>query len=188
MVIKKERAFLIAVKVRVLVIKEMPLEEKYDKLLDSWIVNVLGSYVLIKELGAADKGMDLSVKVSKTMFPRRIGIAFDLLKTITPGTAFNQLVEKYAYSLQETLSLQDFELNKVSDREATIRINNCPVLKRVRNLVEKTGLDIEPTIFCELESKINQGVAEKFGVNMVTELKENGCMTIAKLRIPMIIL
>ncbi len=171
-----------------MVIKEMPLTEKYDKLLDSFLISAIAYNALLKELGAVDKGIDLSVDVSVKMFPSRVGIAFDLLKTIAPGTAFTQLVENYAYSLQGILALNDFEVNRVSDREATIRIANCPVLTRMRRLVEKTGVTVDPKSFCEVESQITEGVAATFGVSMVTELTDNGCMTTAKLRLPLIIL
>jgi len=163
-------------------IKEMPLEEKYDKLLDGYLENSIINYALLKELGAIDKGIDLSVKVGTKMLPSLVGIAFKMLKTVAPGKAFNQLVDKYVYTMQGTMSLSDFELKRVSDREATVRVKNCPVLKRVRTLVEKTGLDIEPRSICELESRINQGIAKEFGVNIVTKLEENGCINIAKLK------
>ena len=159
----------------------MPLEEKWDKLLDGYWVNVIGTYALLKELGAVDKGVDWSVKVNAKMLPRRARVAFDTLKPIAAGIAFNQLVDNYVYSLQRTLSLQDFELNKVSDREATLIINNCPILKRVRSLIKKTGLDIEPKAICEIESKINQGLAKELGLEIVTELKEDGCINNLKL-------
>lgn len=168
-------------------IKEMPLEEKYDKLLDGYWLNVIGSYALVKELGAVDKALDLSMKAAAKMFPTRVGIAYDLLKTIAPGTAFNQLVDNYAYSLQMTLSPQDIELNKISDREATLRINNCPILKRMRSLIKKTGLDIDPKAYCEIESKITQGAAKEYGIDMLTKLRENGCILTAKLSVPLII-
>ena len=161
--------------------REMPLEEKYDKLLDYYVLNEIGSYALVKELGAVDKGVDLSIKASVKMLPSRVGIAHELLKILTPGTAFNQLIEKYVESLQMTIPLQNIELNKVSDREATYRINNCPILKRVRSLVEKTGLDIEPKSFCEMESKIIQRVVNEFGVDIITELTENGCINTGRL-------
>jgi hypothetical protein len=63
-----------------------------------------------------------------------------------------------------------------------VRVKNCPVLKRVRTLVEKSGLDIEPKSICELESRTNQGVAKEFGVNMDTKFEENGCIRTARLK------
>jgi len=151
------------------------------------LVNVIGTYAFIKELGAVDKAVDLSVKVSAKMFPTRVGIAFDVLKAIAPGKAFNQLVDNYAYSMQMTLSPKDIELNRVSDREATLRVDNCPILKKVRSLVKKSGLDIDPKAYCEVESRITQGTAKEYGIDMVTKLSENGCMLTAKLSVPLII-
>jgi hypothetical protein len=167
--------------------KEMPLEEKYNKLLDAYWLNVIGSYAHLKELGAVDKGVESSVKVNMKMFPSRVGIAFDLLKVIAPGTAFKHLVDNYVYSLQSILSPQDIEVDKVSDHEAVYRITNCPTLKRVKSLIDKTGLDVDPKAICEIESRITQGVANEFEVNLVTELKENGCIKTAKLRSSMYI-
>ena len=64
-------------------IKEMPLEEKYDRLLDDYLLTIATSYVLHKELGVVDKCLDLSVKVQKKMLPSVIGIAFKVLRAIT---------------------------------------------------------------------------------------------------------
>jgi hypothetical protein len=74
------------------------------------------------------------------------------------------------------------------NREATLRVNNCPILKKVRSLVKKTGLNIDPKSYCEVESKITQGAAKDFGIDMITKLEENGCILTAKLRVPLIIL
>jgi len=160
----------------------MPLEEKYDKLLDEYLEGAIINYAVLKELGAIDKGIESSVKVQAKMLPSLVGIAFKMLKTVAPGKAFNQLVDNYVYTMQSTLSLSDFELSRVSDREATVRVKNCPILKRVRTLVEKSGLEIEPKSICELETRINQGVAKEFGVNMTTKLEDNGCVHTAKLK------
>ncbi len=164
-------------------IKEMPLEEKYEQLLDGYFLDTIGTLALVKELGAVDKGLDLSVKASAKMLPTRVGMAFNYLKALAPGTAFNQLIEKWVYSLQRTIPLQNIDLNKVSDREATYAINNCPILTRMRSLVKKTGLELEPKFYCEIESKIIQGVANEFRVTLVTKLTENGCINTAKLNI-----
>ena len=44
-------------------IKEMPLEEKHDKLLDQYVLSELMSYALHKELGTMDKRNDMMLKV-----------------------------------------------------------------------------------------------------------------------------
>ena len=103
-------------------IKEMPLEEKYDRLLDAYYLNIATLYALHKELGVGDKCIDWSVKVQKKMVPSVWGAAFKLLKTISPGKAFSQVVDQYVYMMQTTQPLSSIELTKVSDREVTVRI------------------------------------------------------------------
>jgi len=70
----------------------------------------------------------------------------------------------------------------VSDREATVRIKNCPILRRQRDLVKKAGLDLDPRFICEIDSKINPEVAKEFGVDLTCKLEENGCINTAKLK------
>jgi len=163
-------------------IKEMPLEEKYDKLLDGYLLVVATDYALHKELGVIDKSNDLSVKVQKKMFPSVLGMAFKVLKAISPGKAFKQVTDQYVYSIQRFIPLSNIELTMVSNREASVRIKNCPVLKRQRDLVKKAGLDLDPRFICEMDAKINPEVAKEFGVDLTLELEENGCITTAKLK------
>jgi hypothetical protein len=168
--------------VRDLEIKEMPLEEKYDKLLDDYLLANAASYVLHKELGVIDKSNDLWVKVQKKMFPSVLGIAFKVLKAISPGKAFKQVTDQYVYTIQRFIPLSNIELTMVSDREATVRIKNCPILRRQRDLVKKAGLDLDPKLLCEMDAKINAEVAKEFGVDLTLELEENGCVNTAKLK------
>ena len=168
--------------VRDLEIKEMPLEEKYDKLLDDYLLANAAGYALHKELGVVDKSNNLWVKVQKKMLPSVLGVAFKVLKTISPGRAFKQVTDQYVYSIQRFIPLSNVELTMVSDREAVVRIKNCPVLKRQRDLVKKAGLDVDPRFLCEIDAKINPEVAKEFGVDLTFELEENGCTTTAKLK------
>jgi len=168
--------------VRVLAIKEMPLEEKYDRLLDAYYLNIATLYALHKELGVGDKCIDWSVKVQKKMVPSVWGVAFKLLKAISPGKAFGQVVDQYVYMMQTTQPLSGIELTKVSDREVTVRVKNCSVLGRMRDVVKKAGLDLDPRFMCEFEPKINREVAKEFGVDLTCKLEGNGCIHTAKLR------
>jgi len=165
-----------------LAIKEMPLEEKYDRLLDAYCLNMATFHSLHKELGAVDKCIDWSVKVQKKMFPSFVGVAFKALKAISPGKAFSQVSDQYVYTIQRFIPLSNIELTKVSDREVTVRIKNCPVLGRMRDIVKKAGLDLDPKFICELDPKINREVAKEFGVDLTCKLEENGCINTAKLR------
>jgi hypothetical protein len=163
-------------------IKEMPLEEKYDKLLDGYLLSVATNYALHKELRTVDKWLDYIVKVQKKMFPSWLGIALKVLKTITPGRVFKQVVDRGAYQQQIYHPLSSIEVTMVSDREMVGRIKNCVPLKRMKDLVRKAGLDLDPKFICEADSKIFPELFKEFGIDVTMELEENGCIFTAKLK------
>lgn len=163
-------------------IKEMPLEEKYDKLYDQYLLTEAMNYALHKELGVLDKYMDLYVKVMKKRLPGLLGVAFKALKAIAPGKAFKQLTDQSVYMQQMLIPPSNIELTRVSDREATTRIRDCPVLKKMRDVVKKAGLDIDPKSMCEMDAKIMPLVTKEFGIDATMELEENGCITTHKLK------
>lgn len=163
-------------------IKEMPCEERYDRLYDNLMQLAAITLTLAKDQGVIDKYIELSVDVQKKMMLGFLGkAAFKALKTIAPGRAVRQLSEQFIYAMQRTHALSEIELTKVSDREAVIRINNCPAVKRFRDVVEKTGLDIDPRFMCETESIIIPEIIKEFGISAVLELEEDGCVLNAKL-------
>jgi hypothetical protein len=162
--------------------KEMPCEERYNRLYDNLMQLSAITLALAKDQGVIDKYIELSVDVQKKMIPDFLGkAAFKVLKTIAPGRAFNQLSNQFVYAMQRTHSLSEIELAKVSDREAIIRINNCPAVKRFRDVVEKTGLDIDPRFMCEIESIIIPEIIKEFGISAVLDLVEDGCVLNVKL-------
>jgi len=168
--------------VRDLKIKEMPIEEKYDKLLDSYILGWIANYSLNKELGAVDKSINFSVEMQKKLLPSVWGPLFNLLKALTPGRVFKQIVEQYVYNMQSAMPLSNIELSWVSDRELVLNIKNCPALQRGRELVKKTGVKVDPRELCEVESKINKELTKEFGVDLAWKQTENGCTWTAKLK------
>lgn len=168
---------------KLLSIKEMPIEEKYDMLYDYLTQQTAITLALAKELGATDKYIDLSVDVQKKMLPGYLGMAaFKMLRTIAPGRAVSQLSDQFVYAMQRTHALSDIELTKVSDREVIIRINNCPAVNKMREVIEKTGLDIDPRFMCETESKTLPEVIKEFGISLVLDVEEDGCVFNAKLQ------
>jgi len=100
-----------------LAIKEMPLKEKYDKLLDLYVQTEVVNYTLHKELGTIDKRNDMMFKVWKKLLPGYMGIALKVMKTIAPGKTFKKMVDAFSSFSQVTLPLSNLEVTWVSDRE-----------------------------------------------------------------------
>jgi len=166
-----------------LAIKEMPLEEKYDRLLDEHYLGLATDYVILKEQGLVDKSLDLWVKVQKKMLPGSLGMAaFKLLKAISPGRAFKQVTDQLVYTMQNELPLSNMEVTYVSDREANVTNKNCPILKRMRDVVEKVDLDVDPKFICEYHTKYLPELLDEFGIEVSCKLEENGCVFTGKLK------
>jgi len=163
-------------------IKKMPIEERYDMLLDDYLTDAATDYAVLKELGGVDKQLDLLVKVQKKMLPSFLGPVSRLLKVIVPGKTFDQLADTFFYNAQTWHPLSTLEVTKVSDRELTGAVKNCVLLKRTRDIVKKAGLDIDPKFACERDSKYFPRLFKDFGIDMTWDLEENGCRFTAKLR------
>ena len=163
-------------------IKEMPLEEKYEKTRDSYLLDKATLYALHKELGIVDKCTESLVKTQKNMVPSLPAATYKLLKTLAPGTAFNQLMDQYLYEMQANMPLSNIEVNRVSGREVTMRIKDCPTLKRTGELVKKAGLGVDPKELCEIEPKVMRGMAKDFGIDVAWQSEENGCLWTVKLK------
>jgi hypothetical protein len=110
------------------------------------------------------------------MVPSLPAATYKLLKTLAPGTAFNQLMDQYIYGMQADLPLSNIEVNRVSGREVTMRVKDCPNLKRRGELAKKAGLGVDPKEVCEIEPKVMRGVAKDFGVDVAWRSEGNGCL------------
>ena len=167
---------------RDLAIEEMPLEEKYDKLLDQYALTEAMNYVLHKEMGTMDKRNDMMLKVWKKMLPRFTGVALTVMKRITPGRTFKNIVNGFVSFSQVMVPLSNIEVTWVSDREAVIRTRDCVELKKMRDMAKKAGLDLDPKEICENDARIMPKMLEEFGVEAKMELEENGCRATVKLK------
>lgn len=123
--------------VRDLEIKEMPLEEKYDKLYDSYILADVIAMAFIMENGLTDEYLNYTMKVYKKMMPSIMGYAFKFIKTLSPGRAFKMFVEGILKDGRVTAPLSNTELVSLSGREAVIRTKNSVMLKKYRDIIKK---------------------------------------------------
>ena len=80
-------------------IKEVPIDERYDRLLDDYLLDAATDYAVLKELGGVDKQLDLSVKMQKKMLPKILGSpVFKRLKILTPSSTFKQFSTTWLYN------------------------------------------------------------------------------------------
>jgi hypothetical protein len=171
--------------VRELEIKEMPIEEKYDKLLDFFSLYYATSYAFNKEQGTEEKWPDYLAKVMGNMMPSLMGSVAKIMKTVAPGKTFRQSINQMMYMFQMEQPLSNLELTWISDREATIEMKNCEILKRMQEVVKKADLNIDTRELCKSEIAMHMSPyhpSRKFGMDLTGDLKENGCIWTFKLK------
>jgi hypothetical protein len=173
------------VEVRDLGIKEMPLEEKYERLSNQMIMVWAAVYAWHKKNGTIDEWTDFLAKAQAKTLPLSTGLGkafFELAKTVTPGRTFKQVVNEALYDQQKWLPFSSLEVSYISDREAVFKVKNCPLIKAYSELSKKTGLDITPKYICENDLKFMPKVFKEFGVDLTSKIEENGCQTTIKLK------
>ena len=162
--------------------KELPLEERYDRLLDDLALSVVLSYAHAQEFETVDKLNDLFVMANKKMLPSYLGVSLKFLKRIAPNKTFKKILEKFVNTyLQAFHSLSNITVTWISDREVTVDIN-CDFIKKMKNVVDRTGLNVDPRIWCKSESYIYSEAMKELGLDVILFPDKNGCRTIVKLK------
>ena len=163
-------------------IKEMPVEEKYDKLYDQYILTDVIAMAFVKEMGLTDKYLDYSMKVYKKMMPSLMGSAFKFIKMLAPGRAFKKFVEGILKDGQATEPLSNTTLVSLSDKEAVIKTKNSLMLKKYRDIIKKTGVKLDLKEYWELFNEAGKEMVEDFGFDMTSHIEEDSAITIIKLK------
>ena len=128
---------------RDLEIKEMSLEEKYDKLYDQYVLTDVIAIAFVKEKGLTDEYLEYSMKAAKKMMPSVLGYAFKVIKRLSSGRAFKMFVEGFLKDDQVTEPLSNTEIVSLSDQEVVIKTKNSVVLKKYRDIMKKTDLELD---------------------------------------------
>lgn len=166
-------------------IKEMPLEEKYERLLREEQLLWVTCYAFHKEHGTMEEWLDYYAKVQKKMLPYSTGLGrafFEFVKAVTPGRTFKQVVNELANDQQKWLPMANIELSWISDTEATMSIKNCPIMKINDEVAKKADLDIDSKFVCGKDTTIFPRIAKDFGMDMTHEITEDGCRVALKLK------
>ena len=155
-------------------IKEMPLEEKYERLLRETQLIWVTSHAFHKEQGTMEKWLDYHAKAQKNM----LMAGMSEQKSIP---TFKDTVKEVAYDQQKWLPMANVELTWISDTEATISIKNCPLMKINDEMAKKAGLDIDSKFVCGKDTTIFPRIVREFGMDMTHEVTEDGCQLTLKI-------
>ena len=159
--------------------KEMPYEEKHDKLYDVYLSEMAATYAYHKERGTVDKWLDSTLELFSSSMPKFMG------PIVSPVKAFKQTANQMVYMQQLMQPLAEIEISGLSDREAVMRFMSCEILNRSREIAKKAGHKIDPRFYCEIDQYRHTSPLhpmKKLGIDLACELEEKGCRWTFKLK------
>lgn len=135
-------------------IKEMPIEEKWDRLHDFFTMDHAVSYKTHKRLGTVKEWVDDIVDAYQLMGPRFIGNIPELIEeldTTDTNIILGEVIKNVLFSDQMMHGPGEYEVSEAKNGEITIRFKNCLRLKKQNEVVKKCNLPFEGREICEVE-------------------------------------
>jgi hypothetical protein len=136
-------------------IKEMSVEEKWDRLHDFFTMDHAISYRTHKRMGTVQQWVDDTVEAYGEMMGRFMGPLAGLMgkaaARLTPNMVLKQAINAVLYSDQMMHGPGEYLVSEPSDGQITIRFVNCLRLKKQREIVKRCGLDFDAREICEVE-------------------------------------
>jgi hypothetical protein len=138
-------------------IKEMTLEEKWDRLHDFFTMDHAVSYKTHKRLGTVKEWVDDIVDAYELMGPRFIGNIPELIEeldTTDTNVIMTEVIKKVLFSDQMMHGPGEYEVSEPENNEITIRFKNCLRYKKQREIAQKAELGFDGREICEVEKLI----------------------------------
>jgi hypothetical protein len=138
-------------------IKEMPIEEKWDRLHDFFTMDHAVAYKTHKRLGTVKEWVDDIVDAYELMGPRFVGDIPELIEkldTTDTNVIMEEIIKNVLFSDQMMHGPGEYEVSDAEDGEITIRFKNCLRLKKQREIAKKAELGIDGREICEVEKLI----------------------------------
>jgi hypothetical protein len=158
----------------------MSIKEKYEKLLQQYIIEEAISFTFVREKGLQDEYFDFRMRAMKKMIPNYMGGTLKIFKALSRGRAFKQILNQLVNTIQMITLLSELEVKMVSDQEVIMTINDCSHKRKLEETAKKAGLDLNPIAFCGFEARNFPEYLKEFGVDMKVTLEKDGCTTTVK--------
>ena len=171
-------------------IKEMPIEEKWDRVHDFFTMDHAISYKTHKRMGTVDEWVDDTVDAYGKTVGRFMGPPAEMMgkagTRLAPNFVLKQAITNVLYNDQMMHGPGEYEVSEVRDGEITVRFKGCLRLRKQKEIVEQCQLDFDAREICELE-KMHlthpRAPAARMGV-VPTDVtwEEGGCVWTFKVR------
>jgi hypothetical protein len=136
-------------------IKDMSIEDKWDRVHDFFTMDHAISYHTHKRLGTVDEWVADTVEAYGHMMGRFMGPLAGLMSKaalkIAPNKVLKQAIQAVLYSDQMMHGPGEYEVSEPKDGEITVRFKNCLRLKKQNEIAKKCNLPFEGREICEVE-------------------------------------
>ena len=132
-------------------VKEMPLEERYERVRNFFEMDHAVSYVTHKECGTLDKWVNNTVDAYVKMIPKYFSPMIKAMSKLAPGVLMRQTFSNVLYADQMLHDPSEYEVSVLPDNAVFIRFKNCARYRRIKKIVKDIGLNIDPREICEVE-------------------------------------
>jgi hypothetical protein len=136
-------------------LKEMSVEEKWDRLHDFFTMDHAISYHTHKRLGTVKEWVSDTVDAYNKMMGRFAGpvaqFMGNLASNLAPNMVLNKAIKEVLYMDQMMHGPGEYEVSEAEDGEIVVRFKNCLRLKKQNEIVKKCGLPFEGREICEVE-------------------------------------
>jgi hypothetical protein len=136
-------------------IKDMPVEEKWDRVHDFFTMDHAISYHTHKRMGTLKEWVSDTVDAYGNMMGRFMGPLAGVMSKaamkIAPNMVLKQAINAVLYSDQMMHGPGEYEVSEPQDGTITIRFKNCLRLKKQNEIVKRCNLPFEGREICEVE-------------------------------------
>lgn len=136
-------------------IKEMPIDEKWDRLHDFFTMDHAISYKTHKRLGTVDEWVADTVEAYGKMMGRFMGPLAGMMgqaaAKLAPNAVLKMAITEVLYADQSMHGPGEYEISDPKDGEITVRFKNCLRLKKQREIAKKAELGFDGREICEVE-------------------------------------
>lgn len=136
-------------------IKDMTVEEKWDRLHDFFTMDHAISYHTHKRLGTVDEWVSDTVDAYNHAQARFLGPVVELMSKAALKVAPNMVLKKVMNAVlnmdQQMHKPGEYEISEAKNGEMTVRFKNCTRLKKQKEVVKMCKLPFEAREICEVE-------------------------------------
>jgi hypothetical protein len=132
-------------------IKELSIEDRYDRACDFFEMDHMISYYTHKRLGTVKEWVEDTVAAYSHSVPRFLGPVVKTFTKLAPNLALKKVFESVFVLDQQHHDVSEFLYSEPKDGTIVVQWCNCARLKRHKKWIKRLGYDFDDREICEVE-------------------------------------